>query len=90
MIKQDTRKSLRVTGTTLLVNRSLYGWDDSGNKTTHLVGGDLLMVTGRQHGCRVEIINVVNGASLWVWRNWLVDSTSLAFDARLLAQPVDD
>ena len=84
MIKQGTRKSLRVAGTTLLVNRALYGWDDSGNKVTltHLGGGDLLMVTGKQHGGRTEIINVANGASLWVWRSWLMDSTSLAFDAR--------
>lgn len=89
MIKQGTRKSLRTVGTTLLVNGSLSGWDDSGNKIVYLVGGDLAMVTGRQHGGRIEVVNVANGAPLWVWRDWLVRNTSLAFDARSLAQPVD-
>lgn len=88
MIKQGTRKSLKKQGTVLLVNKAYPDWGYRG-ETPLLVGGDLLMLTGVRDSFHVEVINVATAEKMWMSRNWLVNHTSLAFDARVLETPQD-
>ncbi len=82
MIKQGTRKALKHHGTVLLVESGMGGWDDSGNIIAYLVGGDLLMITGKSNSGKIDVVNVADGRFLSLWRDWVVRHTSLAFDAR--------
>ena len=75
---------MKTAGTALLANRESGSWDDSGNYQSYIVGGDLLMLTGKEYSGRIEIVNIATGQSLWLWRDWVVKNTSLAFDARVL------
>lgn len=89
MIKQGARKALKATGTLLCSNVNMDSWDEVGDFVNYFVAGDVLMVTGqKKHNC-VEIVVFATGRKTSLWRDWLVKNTSLAFDARVLSQPVD-
>jgi len=89
MIKQGVRKCLKTPGTVLLVRKESGGWDKQGHYHSYIVGGDLLYITGNQWSGKLETICVATGQRLWMWRHWLVDNTTLAFDARELATTED-
>lgn len=90
MIKQGVRKALKAQGTVLLVEKAYVGpvggwWHGEPD----FVGGDLLMMTGARSTVfkwyvELEVISVANAKRFWVEREWLIQNTSLAFDARVL------
>ena len=76
---------MRENGTVLLVEVEYVVWDDSGNRQVYIVGGDLLMLTGMSWSHSIETVCVATGQRIWMERDWLVKHTSIAFDARNLA-----
>jgi hypothetical protein len=93
VIKQGTRKALRVQGTVLLVERAYHGAPGWWYADPILVGGDLLMLTGARESkgenASLEVISVATAKRLWMDRTWLIQHTSLAFDARVLEEARD-
>ncbi len=81
MIKRGTRKALRAAGTVLFAESAWWEWVDNRGRSD-LVGGDLVMLTGERRRDDLKAVVVATGQTLWLPRWWLVESTSLVFDAR--------